>query len=63
MQLIAQKLYKIKGDPRFLFWSVSSMLLQNDLPSQMLTVAERMIEKVFKYVKSFTDRNPIEAKV
>jgi len=56
MQLIAQKLYKIKGDPRFLFWSVSSMLLQNDLPSQMLTVAERMIEKVFN--ENYKDVQP-----
>jgi tetratricopeptide (TPR) repeat protein len=46
MQLIAQKLYKMKNKPSFVFWSVCSMLLQKDLPLQMLTVAERMIEKV-----------------
>lgn len=56
MQLIAQKLYKMKSLPRFLFWSVSSMLLQNDLPSQMLTVAERMIEKVFN--ENYKDIQP-----
>ena len=44
MQLIAQKLYKLKNRPNFVFWSVCSMLLQKDLPSQMLTVAERMID-------------------
>lgn len=47
MQLLAVKLYKLTGRAMFVFWSVSSMTQQSDLPPAMLTVAERMIEKVF----------------
>lgn len=47
MQLLAQKLYKATNNKMFVFWSVSSMLQQDDLPLAMLTVAERMIQKVF----------------
>ena len=47
MQLLAVKLYKLTGRAMFVFWSVSSMTQQSDLPVAMLTVAERMIEKVF----------------
>lgn len=56
MQLIAQKLYKMKNRPSFVFWSVCSMLLQKDLPIQMLTVAERMIEKVLN--DNYKDTQP-----
>jgi hypothetical protein len=31
----------------YVFWCVSSMQLQSDLPPAMLTVAERMVEKAF----------------
>jgi tetratricopeptide (TPR) repeat protein len=47
MQLLAQKLYKATSNKMFVFWSVSSMLQQDDLPLAMLTVAERMLQKVF----------------
>ena len=47
MQLLAVKLYKLTGRAMFVFWSVSSMTQQSDLPPAMLTVAERMIDKVF----------------
>ena len=47
MQLLAQKLYKSDGDRKYVFWTVSSMLQQNDLPSMMLAVAEKMIHKLF----------------
>jgi hypothetical protein len=47
MQLLAQKLYKKEGDKKYVFWVVGSMLQQIDLPPMMLTVAEKMIYKVF----------------
>ena len=46
MQLLGQRLYKANSNPQFVFWSVSSMLQQADLPPAMLTVAEKMIQKV-----------------
>ena len=46
MQRLAQQLYKLTGRPKYVFWSVNSMVQQEDLPMAMLTVAERMIEKV-----------------
>ena len=46
MQLLGQRLYKVNSNPQFVFWSVSSMLQQDDLPPAMLTVAEKMIQKV-----------------
>ena len=46
MQRMAQQLYKLKGTPMYVFWVVNSMLQQEDLPPAILTVAERMIEKV-----------------
>lgn len=47
MQQVAQRIYKITDNARYLFWSVSCMLLQKDLPSAMLVVAEKMLKKVF----------------
>ena len=47
MQLLAQKLYKQYGDKKYVFWTVGCMLQQHDLPPMMLTVAERMLAKVF----------------
>jgi hypothetical protein len=47
MQLLSQRLYKLTGKSMYVFWCVSSMQLQNDLPPAMLTVAERMVEKAF----------------
>lgn len=47
MQALATKLYKSSGKSHFLFWSICSMLLQHDLPPQMLVVGERMIAKIF----------------
>ena len=46
MQRIAQQLYKLTGLPMYVFWVVNSMLQQQDLPPAILTVAERMIEKI-----------------
>lgn len=46
MQLTAQKLYKALNNTSFLFWSVTSQILQPDLPPAMYTVAERMLQKV-----------------
>ena len=47
MQLTAQKLYKKVGSHKYVFWTVSSMLQQgSDLPAMMLTVAEKMLQKV-----------------
>jgi hypothetical protein len=47
MQLLSQRLYKLTGKSMYVFWCVSSMQLQTDLPPAMLTVAERMVEKAF----------------
>ena len=47
MQLLAQKLYKAEGHSKYLFWTVGSMLQQADLPPMMLTVAEKMLQKLF----------------
>lgn len=46
MQLLSQKLYKITGQSIYVFWSVSCMIQQSDLPPAMLAVAEKMIYKV-----------------
>lgn len=46
MQFTAQKLYKLTSQRCFVFWTVTSMLLQEDLVPTMLTVAERMLGKV-----------------
>lgn len=48
MQFLSQKLFKASSKPLFLFWSVCSMLQQNDLPPQMLLVAEKTIAKIFE---------------
>ncbi len=45
MQLIAQRLFKLTGRRRFLFWSVCSMIQQPDLPPAMLMVAEKMLHR------------------
>jgi len=47
MQLLAQKLYKAEGHSKYLFWTVGSMLQQADLPLVMLTVAQKMLQKLF----------------
>ena len=47
MQFLSQKLFKSTTKPLFLFWSVCSMLQQNDLPPQMLVVGEKTIAKIF----------------
>ena len=47
MQLTAQKLYKKIGTRKYVFWTVGSMLQQGaELPAMMLTVAEKMLQKV-----------------
>lgn len=46
MQLLGQRLFKSTNNSEYVFWSVCSMLQQNDLPPAMLTVADRMIRKV-----------------
>lgn len=56
MQALATKLYKSSGKSHFLFWSICSMLLQEDLPPQMLIVGERMIAKIFN--DSYSDCQP-----
>lgn len=48
MQLLSQKLYKSTSNSSYLFWSVTCMLLQSDLPQAMLAVAEKMLWKVFE---------------
>eukprot|EP00981_Chlorochromonas_danica_P008231 scaffold2066_cov229-Ochromonas_danica.AAC.15 len=48
MQQLAQRIYKASNNSKYLFWSVSSMLLQSDLPPAMLVVAEKMLEKVLQ---------------
>ena len=58
MQFTAQKLYKVTSQRCFVFWTVTSMLLQEDLVPTMLTVAERMLGKVLLEplaVASFSD--------
>lgn len=50
MQQQAQKLhrsYQASSNSKYLFWSVTSMLLQADLPSTMMAVAEKMLSKVY----------------
>jgi len=47
MHQIAQKLYKQFDQPKFIFWIVSSMVLQSDLPRAILAVAEKLLRKVF----------------
>lgn len=47
MQLLAQKIYKFTGQQCYVYWIVTSMLLQNDLIPAMLVVAEKMLMKVF----------------
>ena len=50
MQLLAQRMYKITADARFVFWSVTSMqisFLRAATPdSTLLMLGERMIEKI-----------------
>lgn len=50
---LSQKLYKNTSDPKYIFWTVSSMLHQLDsLPVTMLDLGEKMIMKVrFYYLK------------
>lgn len=44
---LSQKLYKLKNDPKYIFWTVSSMLhQQDDLPVAMIDLVEKMIVKV-----------------
>ena len=47
MQLLAQKLYKARGEQKYLYWSIGSMLQQSDLSATMLIVAEKMFQKLF----------------
>lgn len=47
MQFVAQKLYKHTDQAKYIFWIVSSMVLQEDLPKSILAVAEKMLRKVF----------------
>jgi hypothetical protein len=54
-QQLAQKLYKTHGKYKYIFWSVSSMLHQNDLSPTMLDLAEKMIMKVLSEVVGSTD--------
>lgn len=47
MQQLSQKLYKTTNDPKYIFWTVSSILHQIDsLPVTMLDLAEKMILKI-----------------
>lgn len=48
MQLLAQKMFKLTNESKFVFWTITSMLLQSDLPKAMLTVGQKMIEKVLQ---------------
>ena len=45
MQLIAQRLFKLTGRRRFLFWIVCSMIQQPKLPPAMFMVAEKMLHR------------------
>lgn len=57
MQQLAQRIYKASNNSKYLFWSVSSMLLQPDLPPAMLVVAEKMLEKVLQIAPSVPAAN------
>jgi hypothetical protein len=46
MQALAMKMFKSTAAPRFVFWGVCSMLLQDDLSPTTLTLAERMLRRV-----------------
>lgn len=46
MQLQATRLYKMTEDPKFMYWHVAALLLQDDLPPTMLVVGEKMLRKV-----------------
>lgn len=48
MQLTAQRLYKLTSQRNYVFWSVASMLHQAALAPMMLTVAEKMLSKIFE---------------
>jgi hypothetical protein len=44
---LSQKLYKVTSNPKYIFWTVSSMLHQLDtLPVAMLDLAEKMVMKI-----------------
>jgi hypothetical protein len=61
MQLTAQKAYKVTNRGMFLFWSVTSSLLQSELPPAMLLVAEKVLEKVFESKNTSDVTNAAEA--
>lgn len=46
MQFVAQKLYKITNKSSYVYWIVSSLLQQDDLPDTMLIVGEKMLKKI-----------------
>lgn len=51
MQLVAQRAYKMTDNPRYVAWMATCILLQPDLPPQMLAVADKMISKVFHEIR------------
>ena len=59
MQQQAQRMHRLfqsSSNSKYLFWAVTSMLLQPDLPPTMLSVAEKMLSKVYHDID--TKRNP-----
>jgi dsDNA-binding SOS-regulon protein len=59
MQQQAQRMHRIfqnTSNSKYLYWAVTSMLLQSDLSPTMLTVAEKMLSKVYHEIDR--NRNP-----
>eukprot|EP01031_Cornospumella_fuschlensis_P034645 gene34645-41954_t len=46
VQQQASRLYKMTDDAKYVYWQVTALLLQDDLPPAMLAVAEKMLRKV-----------------
>ena len=46
MQALAQSLYRAADNAQYLFWAVTSMLLQENMPPMVLKLTEKMIHKV-----------------
>jgi hypothetical protein len=51
MQQVAQRAYKQTDNSKFIFWTASCIVLQKDLPKQMLAVAEKLLLKVFNDIR------------
>lgn len=54
MQQLAQKLYKLTAKRKYIFWAVSSMLHQSDLPTTMIELSEKMLLKALSERSSIT---------